>query len=194
VLRVGFELFADVAERVGLLTAGRLWMIMTCVRYAAAAPGCASCAARDEEIALLRDQVDVLRAQQRELQDKIARLERVLSRNSGELLDAAGPVMTSREEAAAVPQGRPGRQAAARQAAGARRSVPVLERRSRSHGPAFPAGPVRTAARTLPGLRTWAVTAAHQVTDIPQMLAETTQHDVHTVRCRCGRVHTAPAP
>ena len=47
------------------------------------APGCASCAARDEEIALLRDQVDVLRAQQRELQDKIVRLERVLSRNSG---------------------------------------------------------------------------------------------------------------
>ena len=26
------------------------------------------------------------------------------------------------------------------------------------------------------------------------MLAETTQHDVHTVRCRCGRAHTAPAP
>ena len=59
------------------------------------APGCASCAARDEEIALLRDQVDVLRAQQRELQDKIVRLERLISRNSGNSR-CRRPVMTSR--------------------------------------------------------------------------------------------------
>ena len=46
-------------------------------------PGCPGCAARDEEIALLRDQAEVQRARIGELEEKVARLERLLSRNSG---------------------------------------------------------------------------------------------------------------
>ena len=38
------------------------------------------------------------------------------------------------------------------------------------------------------------VTASHQVTDIPETRVKTMQHDRHTVRCRCGRLHTAAAP
>ena len=38
------------------------------------------------------------------------------------------------------------------------------------------------------------VTASHQVTDIPETPVKTMQHDRHTVRCRCGRLHTAAAP
>ena len=54
------------------------------------APGCTPCAARDEEIAQLREQlagrhaeVTGLRGQVAELKDRVARLERAVSRNSG---------------------------------------------------------------------------------------------------------------
>ena len=53
-----------------------------------AAPGCSGCAARDEEIALLREQAEAQRARISELEEKVARLERLLSRNSGKLIDA----------------------------------------------------------------------------------------------------------
>jgi len=58
-------------------------MIVACVRLPPPAPGCRSCAARDEEIALLRDRVDAQQAQLKELTEQVARLERLLSRNSG---------------------------------------------------------------------------------------------------------------
>ena len=35
---------------------------------------------------------------------------------------------------------------------------------------------------------------SHQVTDLPEARAETTQHDRHEVRCACGQVHVADAP
>jgi hypothetical protein len=38
------------------------------------------------------------------------------------------------------------------------------------------------------------VAASHQVADIPLQTAKVTQHDLHEVACRCGRVHRAPAP
>ena len=54
------------------------------------APGCTPCAARDEEITQLREQlagrdaeVTGLRGQVAELKDRVARLERAVSRNSG---------------------------------------------------------------------------------------------------------------
>ena len=54
------------------------------------APGCTPCAARDEEIAQLREQlaardaeVTGLRGEVTELTDRVARLERAVSRNSG---------------------------------------------------------------------------------------------------------------
>ena len=54
------------------------------------APGCAPCAARDEENAQLREQLTArdaevtgLRGQVADLKDRIARLERAVSRNSG---------------------------------------------------------------------------------------------------------------
>ena len=66
------------------------------------APGCAPCAARDEQIAQLQDQlaardteVTGLRSRSRrrwrlaELMDRIARLERAVSRNSGNSTHAA---------------------------------------------------------------------------------------------------------
>ena len=48
-----------------------------------AAPGCSGCAARDEEIALLREEAEAQRARISELEERVARLERLVSRNSG---------------------------------------------------------------------------------------------------------------
>jgi transposase len=36
--------------------------------------------------------------------------------------------------------------------------------------------------------------ASHQIVDIPLETATVTQHDLHEVACRCGRVHRAAAP
>jgi transposase len=38
------------------------------------------------------------------------------------------------------------------------------------------------------------VAASHQVVDVPLETATVTQHDLHEVACRCGRVHRAAAP
>ena len=38
------------------------------------------------------------------------------------------------------------------------------------------------------------VAASHQIVDVPLETARVTQHDLHEVACRCGRVHQAPAP
>jgi transposase len=38
------------------------------------------------------------------------------------------------------------------------------------------------------------VAASHQIVDIPLETATVTQHDLHEVACRCGRVHRAAAP
>lgn len=48
--------------------------------------------------------------------------------------------------------------------------------------------------RGLAGAQDLGVTASHQVTDIPAAQAEVVQHDRHSVRCSCGRVHTAATP
>jgi hypothetical protein len=38
------------------------------------------------------------------------------------------------------------------------------------------------------------VVASHQQVEIPPVSATTTQHDLHAVRCACGKVHTADRP
>jgi transposase len=35
---------------------------------------------------------------------------------------------------------------------------------------------------------------SHQVTDLPEARAQTTQYDRHQVQCGCGRVRVADAP
>ena len=51
-----------------------------------------------------------------------------------------------------------------------------------------------SAALTWPAPLTWACGSSHQVTDLPEARAETTQYDRHEVECPCGRRHVADAP
>ena len=57
----------------------------------------------------------------------------------------------------------------------------------------FPAGPCACGA-DLAAAADLGVAASHQIIDIPLQTATVTQHDLHEVACRCGRVHRAPAP
>ena len=158
-----------------------------------AAPDCAGCAARDEEIALLRDQLDVLRAQVKEQQEKIARLERLLSRNSG---NSSMPPSSDDQPGKRQPKQR-SRRTDGRRKPGKQPGAPGAYLAWNDHPGKtvdhFPEGDCACGA-DLAGAEDLGVTASHQVTDIPAQEAQTTQHDRHTVRCRCGRLHTAPAP
>ena len=69
-----------------------------------------------------------------------------------------------------------------------------MERQSRRHDPALPAGRVRVRA-DLAQATDLGVHASHQVTDIPaDVQAQTIQYDRHAVTCACGQVHVAPPP
>ena len=57
----------------------------------------------------------------------------------------------------------------------------------------FPEGSYGCGA-DLAGAADLGVRYSHQVTDLPEAQAQTTQYDRHEVRCACGRVHLADAP
>ena len=59
--------------------------------------------------------------------------------------------------------------------------------------PCFPQGACACGA-DLAGAADLGVAASNQIVDIPLETATVTQHDLHEVACRCGRVHRAEAP
>ena len=133
------------------------------------------------------------RARIGELEEKVARLERLLSRNSGNSSmppsadDLPGKKQPQDRKRGKQGKRRPGKQPGAPGAylAWTDRPDDTIDR--------FPEGECACGA-DLAGAEDLGVTASHQVTDIPPQEAEAIQHDRHTVRCRCGRLHTAPAP
>jgi transposase len=164
------------------------------------APDCGSCAARDERIAAqdeligeLRDALGGQGDQIAALREQVARLERVLNRNSGNSSmppssdDVPGKKQPRPKGGRGAGKRRPGKQPGAPGAWLEWNDVPDRT------VPVFPAGACACGA-DLAGAQDLGVTASHQVTDIPAAQAEVVQHDRHPVQCRCGRVHTAPAP
>jgi hypothetical protein len=59
--------------------------------------------------------------------------------------------------------------------------------------PHFPSGSCGCGA-DLAGAADLGAVASHQQVEIPPVSVTTTQHDLHAVRCRCGKVHTAARP
>ena len=149
--------------------------------------GCRGCAARD---ALIAEQALAIA----ELRSKVERLERRVSRNSGNssfppsLDDQPGRQPPGRARARRGDSGRrPGGQPGAPGSFLAWRPDPE-ERRD-----LFPAGACGCGA-ALAGAADLGVAASHQQVEIPLVSARVIQHDRHAVRCGCGRVHRAPAP
>jgi transposase len=146
-------------------------------------------AVRDREIAQLREDNAALAA-------RVARLERMISRNSGNssMPPASDDVLPGRD----APKGRP-----------ARGGGEARRRRGKQPGSegrwlGWAAVPDQTVCHRprgrcgcgadLAGAADVRIEGSHQVHDLPPVAVEVTQHDVWRVRCGCGREHVAPLP
>jgi transposase len=133
-----------------------------------------------------------LRAQLTELAERVARLERLISRNSGNSsMPPSADDLPGKKPPGRKPRrgsgGRPGKQRGAPGAHLAWSDEPDQT------ADVFPAGRCDCGA-DLAGGADLGVRYSHQVTDLPEARAETTQYDRHEVECPCGSRHVADAP
>jgi hypothetical protein len=145
-------------------------------------------------IAAMGEQGAARQRQIGELQQKVAQLERAISRNSGNSSmppsadDLPGRKPPSRQQRRAAERAarKRGRQPGA-PGASMRWAVPDKVEPHRPAG-ACPCGADLADADDL------GVARSYQQLDIPEPSAVRVQHDLHTVACRCGREHTAARP
>jgi transposase len=142
-------------------------------------------AERDRRIAQLE-------AENAELARRVARLERLISRNSGNSsMPPSADDLPGRPPPQARPaQGRgkrlPGKQPGAPGSAMSWAEPDDVE----DH---YPAGACACGA-DLRGAEDLGVARSVQQLEIPEVSARRIQHDLHRARCRCGREHVAPRP
>ena len=128
-----------------------------------------------------------------ELRERVARLERLVSRNSGNSSmppssdDLPGKKPPERKPRRGGGQRKPGKQP------GAPGAFLSWNDQPDKTVPHFPQGPC-ACGKDLAEARDLGARYSHQVTDLPETRAETTQHDRHEVECCCGRRHVADAP
>ena len=141
----------------------------------------------------LRAENAELKAQLAEQAEKIARLERLISRDSGNSSmppstdDLPGKKPPERKTRRGGKKRKPGKQPGAPGAFLAWNDDPDMTE------DVFPSG-CCGCGQDLAGARDLGVRYSHQVTDVPEAEAETAQYDRHEVECSCGRVHIADAP
>jgi transposase len=163
-------------------------------------PGCASCAARDERISEqreligeLQDAVGVQAGQIAELKETIARLERLISRNSG---NSSMPPSADDQPGKKPPAPKQRRQQQGRRP-GKQKGAPGAHLAWSDHPdgtvPLFPQGAC-PCGDDLRGAADLGPRYSHQVTDLPEVRAQMIQYDRHEVECACGRRHVAAAP
>jgi hypothetical protein len=133
-----------------------------------------------------------LRTAYDELAAKVAKLEHLLSRNSGNSsmppsLDDKPGGMLPKGKGRVTPKRAKGKQPGAPGANLSWSDAPN-ERKDR-----FPQGACGCGA-DLAGAADLGVVDAFQQIEIPTVAATVTQYDQHAVRCRCGKVHTAARP
>jgi transposase len=151
-------------------------------------------AAQDGQITVLVTQVADLMEANEQLAAKLARLEHLLSRNSG---NSSFPPSMDDQPGRRPPEGRGRRVKGGGRSPGKQPGAPgshlAWSKNPDDTIPHFPGGACECGA-PLAGARDLGVAASHQVADIPLETARVTQHDLHEVACGCGRVHRAPAP
>jgi transposase len=156
---------------------------------------------REELIGLTRRllvQVEELTRANAELTDRVARLERLVSRNSG---NSGMPPSKDDDPGRTPPAGAPAVEPVAgdagKRARGKQRGAPGRQL-AWSPDPAdtvdhFPVG-VCGCGSDLAFAADLGVYASHQQVDVPVMTATVIQHDRHAVRCGCGTMHVAARP
>ncbi len=151
-------------------------------------------AGQDGQIAALVTQAAELMEANEQLAAKLARLEHLLSRNSG---NSSLPPSMDDQPGRRPPEGRDRRRKGGGRSPGKQPGAPgshlAWSTSPDDTIPHFPGGACGCGA-PLAGARDLGVAASHQVVDIPLETATVTQHDLHEVACRCGRVHRALAP
>ena len=157
---------------------------------------------RDELIALVLAQVDriddlvaaneALVATNKDLSVRVAKLEHLLSRNSG---NSSMPPSMDDQPGKTPPKGKD--RATSTRAKGKQKGAPGAnlswsdvpnEQRDR-----FPEGACECGADLAGGADLGVVDSFQQI-EIPQVTVTVTQYDQHAVRCGCGKVHTAARP
>jgi transposase len=133
-----------------------------------------------------------LKARLTDQAEKIARLERLVSRNSG---NSSMPPSADDQPGKKPPERKPRRRGGRKpgKQPGAPGAYLAWNDRPDKTVPHFPEGTCEC-GKDLAGACDLGVRYSHQVTDLPAARAETTQHDRHEVQCACGRTHAADAP
>jgi transposase len=142
------------------------------------------------QLAVQAEQIAVLEAMVADLRERLETALRSMSRNSG---NSSMPPSSDDQPGRKPP--RRERRAAARKrgkqpgSAGAFMAWEVPDR-TEDH---FPEGAC-ACGRDLAGAADLGVSRSFQQEEIPAASAERVQHDLHEVRCACGRAHAAPQP
>ncbi len=144
---------------------------------------------RDELLGLLAERDQLIAG----LQERVARLERLISRNSGNSsMPPSADDLAGRKPPRDKPRRGDGKRKPGKQP-GAPGSHLAWSQNPDKRVPHFPEGACECGA-DLAGARDLGVAASHQEVEIPLAPAQVIQHDRHAVACGCGRVHQAAAP
>lgn len=146
------------------------------------------------ELARRQDaQIAELRASNEELAARLAKLEHLLSRNSG---NSSSPPSKDDDPGKTAPAAKPKRGAAKRNK-GKQPGAPGANlswvERPDDWRDKFPSGYCEC-GHDLGGATDLGVVDRYQQHEIPPVSVTVTQYDQHEVRCGCGRVHTASRP
>jgi hypothetical protein len=152
---------------------------------------------RDELVALVEVQalrISELTAANEALAGRLARLEHLLSRNSG---NSSSPPSKDGEPGKAPPKAKRRRSGGEQRPAGKQKGAPG-SRLAWDDDPddqvdRFPDGRCECGS-DLAGAADLGVVDRYQQTEIPLAVAKVTQFDQHAVACGCGKVHTAARP
>jgi transposase len=142
----------------------------------------------------LSAQVADLSGQVSALLERVARLERASSRNSGNSgMPPSADDLPGREAPAPKPKrGRGGKKKQGKQP-GAPGSHLAWSEHPDDTLPLFPEGACGC-GRDLGEALDLGIARSHQVVDTPEATATVTQYDEHAVQCRCGKTHLAAPP
>lgn len=138
--------------------------------------------------------IEVLRAENAELRTRVDRLERLLSRNSG---NSSMPPSADDLPGRTPPGDPPRRGPAGKRQRGKQPGAPGAHLAWRERPDTTithrPNGRCGCGADLADGVDL-GVARSHQQHEIPPVSATCTQHDLYAVRCGCGRVHVAERP
>ncbi len=144
-------------------------------------------------IEVLESRNGALEAQVTDLAERLAKLERAVSRNSG---NSSMPPSVDDLPGKTAPEPKPPRGRGKRRQ-GKQPGTPgahlAWSESPQDTVPLFPRGEC-ACGRDLADAADLGVAASHQVIDTPVVTASVTQYDEHAVACACGRLHTAPPP